>query len=77
VIRGDDPVQASVVLFLLGRDRAYPRTDLLAALPGVSRDEVRAALASLSEAGVIQISERGVRATRALRRLDELGLIVV
>jgi Mn-dependent DtxR family transcriptional regulator len=76
-MRDDHAVQAAVVLYLLGRDRAYPRTSLLAALPGISADEVRAALTSLDEAGVIHLGETGVRATKALRRLDEIGLIVV
>ncbi len=73
----DDMVQATVILHLLGRERAYPRSDLVAALPGIASSEVRAALVSLADAGVIQITERGVRATTPLRRLDELGLIVV
>lgn len=73
----DIAVQAAVVLHLLGRDRAYPRRDLLAALPGVGPHEVRDALVSLAEAGVIQVTSTSVRATHALRLLDEIGLIVI
>ena len=73
----DTAVQATVVLHLLGRDRAYPRTEVFAAIPGVSADDLRAALASLAEAGVIQLTEAGIKTSPALRRLDEIGLIVI
>jgi hypothetical protein len=73
----DTAVQATVVLHLLGRDRAYPRAEVFAAIPGVSTDELRAALASLADAGVIQLTETGIKASAALRRLDEIGLIVI
>ena len=73
----DTAVQANVVLHLLGRDRAYPRTEVFAAIPGVSADDLRAALTSLADAGVIQLTETGIKASAALRRLDEIGLIVI
>ncbi len=73
----DSAVQVAVVLQLLGRSAAYPRTDLLAALAPADRKQVNAALASLAEVGVVELDSRGVRATEAVRRLDELGLIPI
>lgn len=76
-MQDDIAVQATVVLHLLGRDRAYPRTNVFADLPGVGADELKAALASLADAGVIQLAEGNVRSSAALRRLDEIGLIAI
>ncbi len=73
----DIAVQATVVLQLLGRAGAYPRTDLFAALEGVTAEQATAALESLESAGVVQVGGSGVRATKAVRRLDELSLIAV
>jgi hypothetical protein len=73
----DIAVQATVVLQLLGRAGAYPRADLLAAIEGVPTERIQAALDSLDTAGVVQLDAAGVRATEAVQRLDELGLIAV
>jgi hypothetical protein len=73
----DNAVQAAVVLQLLGRVAAYPRADLTAALPAHTEEHITAALDSLAAAGVVQLGGDGVRATDALQRLDQLGLINV
>jgi hypothetical protein len=73
----DIAVQATVVLQLLGRAGAYPRADLFAALKGVAAEQATAALDSLESTGVVQVDAGGVRATEAVRRLDQLGLIAV
>lgn len=73
----DNAVQATVVLHLLGRSAAYPRADLAAALEGIAHEQFAAALVSLAEAGVVQVGPTSIRATDALRRLDELGLIAL
>jgi hypothetical protein len=73
----DNAVQAKVVLQLLGRAGAYPRTDLFAALEGIAPERVTDALSSLVSAGVVQLYTGGVRATGPVQRLDELGLIAL
>jgi hypothetical protein len=73
----DIAVQATVVLQLLGRAGAYPRDKLYAALRDIPVDRTTAALDSLRDAGVLQLEAGGVRATDAVQRLDELGLIAV
>jgi hypothetical protein len=73
----DNAVQAAVVLQLLGRVAAYPRTDLTAALKAHAEDRITAALDSLAAAGVVRLGGDGVRASSALERLDQLGLITV
>jgi Mn-dependent DtxR family transcriptional regulator len=73
----DIAVQAKVVLQLLGRGGAYPRTDLFAALEGIAPERVTDALSSLVSAGVVQLDTGGVRTTEPVRRLDELGLIAL
>jgi hypothetical protein len=73
----DNAVQATVVLHLLGRAGAYPRADLLAALKDIATEQFTTALNSLAEAGVVQLGPTSIRATEAVRRLDELGLIAL
>jgi hypothetical protein len=73
----DIAVQATVVLQLLGRAGAYPRDKLYAALRDIPADRTTAALDSLVDAGVLQLEADGVRATEAVQRLDELGLIAI
>jgi hypothetical protein len=73
----DIAVQAAVVLQLLGRAGAYPRDELYAALRDTPADRTTAAVDSLIDAGVVQIETGGVRATEAVQRLDELGLIAI
>jgi hypothetical protein len=70
-------VQATVVLQLLGRAGAYPRDELYAALRDIPADRTTAALDSLVDAGVLQLEAGGIRATEAVQRLDQLGLIAV
>jgi hypothetical protein len=73
----ENAVQAKVVLQLLGRAGAYPRTDLFAALEGIAPERITDALSSLVAAGVVQLETGGVRATEAVQRLDQLGLVAV
>jgi predicted transcriptional regulator len=73
----DNAVQAKVVLQLLGRVAAYPRTDLVAALEDIATERISAALDSLADAGVVEFEGAGVRATEAVKRLDELALIAI
>jgi hypothetical protein len=73
----DIAVQAKVVLQLLGRAGAYPRTDLFAALEGIASEQIEGALSSLVSAGVVQLDTGGVRTTEPVERLDELGLIAL
>ncbi len=73
----DIAVQAKVVLQLLGRAGAYPRTDLFAALEGVAPERITDALSSLVSVGIVQLDTGGVRTTEAIRRLDEIGLIAL
>jgi predicted transcriptional regulator len=73
----DIAVQAKVVLQLLGRAGAYPRTDLFAALEGVEPERITDALSSLVSAGVVQLETGGVRTTEPVQRLDEIGLIAL
>ncbi len=73
----DNAVQAKVVLQLLGRAGAYPRTELSAALADIAPECVEGALSSLVSAGIVQLDTGGVRATKAVQRLDELGLIAL
>jgi ubiquinone biosynthesis protein UbiJ len=73
----DNAVQAKVVLQLLGRAAAYPRADLSAALGDIATERIAAALDSLADAGVVELMGGGVRATEAVKRLDELALIAI
>jgi hypothetical protein len=73
----DIAVQATVVLQLLGRGGAYPRSELYAALRDIAADRTTAALDSLVDAGVVQLDASGVQATEAVQRLDMLGLIAI
>jgi hypothetical protein len=73
----DNAVQAKIVLQLLGRAGAYPRTALFADLPEVAFERVTDAISRLVSVGVIQLDTGGVRATEAVRHLDKLGLISV
>lgn len=65
------------MLQVLGRAAAYPRADLVAALEGIATERISAALDSLAGAGVVEFAGAGVRATEAVRRLDELALIAI
>jgi hypothetical protein len=73
----DNAVQATIVLQLLGRAGAYPRDELYAALRDIPVDRTTIALDSLVDAGILQLDATGVRATDAVQRLDNLGLIAI
>jgi hypothetical protein len=73
----DNAVQVKVVLQLLGRAGAYPRTDLFAALEDIAPERITDALSGLVSAGVVRLDAGGVRTTEPVRLLDELGLIAL
>jgi hypothetical protein len=73
----DVSVQATIVLELLGRPGGYSRSALYTAFKDVAADRVTAALASLSDAGVIRFDDRTIHPTAATQRLDLLRLIAI
>jgi hypothetical protein len=77
----DDPTVAerAVVVQLLDRKRAAMPAELYAAIrKGVTPTTIDAAVAKLTESGVIRRDARGaLHSTAALRQLDRLGLICV
>jgi hypothetical protein len=77
----DDPTVAdrAVVVQLLDRKRAAMPAELYAAIrEGVTPTAIDAAVARLTESGVIRRGEGGaLHTTAALRHLDMLGLICV
>jgi hypothetical protein len=77
----DDPTVAerAVVVQLLDRKRAAMPAELYAAIrEGVTPTAIDAAVAKLTESGVIRQDGRGaLHTTRALRHLDTLGLICI
>jgi hypothetical protein len=56
---------------------AQDSPDGFAALETIAPERITDALSSLVSAGVVQLGTGGVRATRAVQRLDELGLIAL
>ncbi len=75
---GGDPLQRAIVLQLLREDRAsrWSAEELCLEL-GVQRPAVEEAIGGLSGEGVLSACGGGVWASRAARRLDELGLIAL
>jgi hypothetical protein len=73
---GDERLERAIVLLLLadGHPQAWSRghltAELLADPPTLER-----ALDRLAQAGVVDLAGAGARASRAARRIDELGLI--
>jgi hypothetical protein len=73
-------IERSIVLHLLDNDHPEPWTvgELEAACPDVETLAVRHALAELEGAGVVVLGGlQYAQASRATRRLDDLGLIAV
>jgi hypothetical protein len=79
--RLDDPaiVRRAVVLQILGEDREkrWSAAELACELYDLDRDALDNALGMLKQAGVLERAGETVYASRAARRLDELGLIAV
>ncbi len=69
-------LERAIVLMLL-RDpgERWSRPDIDAAILDRDRSELEVALRQLEIEGVLEVSERGVCATRAVRHLDRLSLI--
>lgn len=75
-----DPTVAeyAVVVELLDRPRASSPLELYAALKDdAAPSDIDRAVLSLAEAGVIDDTDGGLRASTALQRLDALGFIAV
>jgi DNA-binding HxlR family transcriptional regulator len=77
----DDPaiVARAVVLQILGehREKRWSAAELERELSDLQPDALQEALLSLERAGVLERSGETVRASQAVRRLDELDLIAV
>jgi DNA-binding GntR family transcriptional regulator len=75
---GGPRLERAIILQLLRDDReaSWSRRELLVELGG-EMTSLRDALIRLRDEGVVSISDEQVSASRAARRLDELGLIGV
>lgn len=73
----DTPAQAAVVGQLIGRASGTLREVLAAACHDVSSDRLAAAIESLEREGLVEVSGRTIQASRALKRLDALGMVCV
>ncbi len=77
----DDDVDAwterLVVLQVLDRPGGRSGARIYRELDDIERDDIDAAISSLTEAGVVTVRRSLVRQSRALERLDRLQLICV
>jgi DNA-binding GntR family transcriptional regulator len=75
---GDAQLQRAIVVTLLNDDhpQIWPQAELAAELQA-DRAVLQGALERLAADGAVSLSNEDVQATRALRRLDELGLIAL
>ena len=71
------PLEYLIVLEVAARPRGRDRERLRRSLRHHPAEAVDEAVRSLEGAGVVRATERTVRPSDALRRLDELGLINV
>jgi predicted transcriptional regulator len=73
---GDERLERAIVLLLLTDERrqAWSRGELAAEL-AADRPTLERALDRLTQAGVVELAGSGARASRAARRIDELGLV--
>jgi len=79
VQRADEVLQRAIVLQLLRQDRdeRWSRAELETELQETPPIEVNDALAHLREEGVLHLSGELVRASRASRHIDNLGMIAI
>jgi hypothetical protein len=75
----DRRTQRALVLQLLrdDHDESWPRSELDAELGDIEEQAIACALASLQEAGVVELEGDSLSASPAAWRLDELALIGV
>jgi DNA-binding MarR family transcriptional regulator len=71
----DGDTERLVVLAVIGHSRGYPRVELLADLADIEPGLVELAIASLEQAGLLEVKRTRLHPTAAMRRLDDLGLI--
>jgi DNA-binding MarR family transcriptional regulator len=71
----DGYAERLVVLAVLGRRSGYPRSQLLGELAGVEAGRVERAIASLEQAGLLDVKRTRLHPTAALQRLDDLAMI--
>jgi hypothetical protein len=64
-----------VILQLAGAQRGRTREQLIRALRGIAQYVIDEAIASLAAVGVVVVTGRSVRQSRALERIDALGYI--
>jgi DNA-binding MarR family transcriptional regulator len=71
----DGYTERLVVLAVLGRRRGYPRAQLLADLDDIEPRLVEQAIASLEQAGLLDVKRTRLHPTAAMQRLDDLAMI--
>ena len=71
----DGYTERLVGLAVLGRRRGYPRSQLLADLADVEPGQVERAIASLEQAGLLEVKRTRLHPTAAMQRLEDLGMI--
>jgi hypothetical protein len=69
--------QTAVILELLDRSAPIPQPVLHHAIVDVTDARIGRAVLSLQDAGVLLVESDGLSASKALIRLDELGMIAV
>jgi DNA-binding MarR family transcriptional regulator len=70
----DGYTERLVVLAVLGRRRGYPRAQLLADLDDIEQHLVEQAIASLEQAGLLDVKRTRLHPTAAMQRLDDLAM---
>ena len=75
----DPRVERAIILQFLRDDHGdrWSRAELEVEISNVEPLDISDALARLGQDGIVQISGESVSASRAVRRLDELGLIAI
>jgi hypothetical protein len=76
---GDTRVERAIILQFLREDHEHrwSRAELAVEISNVEPLDISDALARLDQGGIVQISGESVSASRAVRRVDELGLIAI
>jgi hypothetical protein len=76
---GDPRIERAVILQFLRDDheQRWSRAELEVEISNIEVLDISDALARLDQNGIVQISGESAWASRAVRRLDELGLIAI
>lgn len=76
---GGPRIERAIILQFLRDDHGnrWSRAELEVEISNVEPLDISDALARLDPDGIVQISGESVSASRAVRRLDELGLIAI